>query len=729
MTLYPRSRPVLTRRQLLMWGGLGATSLLAACSSGSATTPTTASTTTTASSAASTSAAPTATSSIGQAPAAIGGSTATATAASSPAAGASTPGTAATPRAAGTPATSATSNVPKQLQEAPTLADQVKSGKLPPVAERVSQNPVVLTPVERVGKYGGTWRAALVGGQDTLWLDRTIGYENLVRWDTQWRAIIPNLAESFSGTPDAKEFTFKLRQGVKWSDGQPYTTDDIMFWFEDVFQNKELTPNKGNNPPTVTKVDQSTFKVTFAQPDGFFLNDLATASGGTYGNIALMPKHYLQQFHIKYNPQGIDQLIKQNGVDSWVKLFQSKGSTIPGTPYVARWSNADLPTMDGWRITAAYTGSNPQVTAERNPFYWKVDTAGNQLPYIDKVTYAVLQDPQVLVLKAAGGEIDMQDRNLATNQNKAVLTDNQQKGNYHFFETVPSQMNVMIIHLNQTHKNPAMRQLMQNKDFRIGLSYAINRQEIIDTVYVGQGEPWQGAPQRESAYYNEQLAKQYTEYDVAKANASLDKVLPKKDAQGFRLDANGQKLTFTVEVSTSNPDQVDVMKLVQGHWQKVGIDIQVKSEDRSLFYTRKNANEHDANVWTGGGGLDALWDARSFFPFSNESNWAEAWATYFTNPTGAGAQTPPEEPPAPAKQQMDIYHQIETSADQGKQIDLFKQILQIAQEQFYVIGISLISNGYGIVKNNMHNVPAKMFSTGGQWPNPAPTNPCTYFYE
>ncbi|MGN6813352.1 MAG: hypothetical protein ACTHMP_20995, partial [Thermomicrobiales bacterium] len=188
MTSYPRSRPVLTRRQLLIWGGLGATSLLAACSSGSAATPTTASTTTTASSAASTSAAPTATSNIGQAPAAIGGSTATATVASSPATGASTPGTAATPRAAGTPATSATSNVPKQLQEAPTLADQVKSGKLPPVAERVSQNPVVLTPVERVGKYGGTWRAALVGGQDTLWLDRTIGYENLVRWDTQWRA-------------------------------------------------------------------------------------------------------------------------------------------------------------------------------------------------------------------------------------------------------------------------------------------------------------------------------------------------------------------------------------------------------------------------------------------------------------------------------------------------------------------------------------------------------------
>ncbi|HET8627015.1 MAG TPA: ABC transporter substrate-binding protein [Thermomicrobiales bacterium] len=701
------TRVTLTRRDLLRLSGLaslgGMAALVTACGGGSAT-PTTAAQPTTA--AAKPTTAPT------QAAAATAAPTA---AAAQPTAGASQ-----------APA----ANTPSKFKEAPTLADQVKAGKLPPVEQRVPKNPLVLTPVEKAGTYGNTWRTALVGGQDTAWLTRTIGYQNLIRWDPQWQKTVPNIAESFESSPDAKEFTFKLRDGMKWSDGQPFGVDDVLFYAEDVYGNSELTTSKGSNPFTVTKVDDLTFKITFQKPNGLFLKNLATPTGQPSGEEwARYPAHYLKQFHKKYaDPAKLDQLIKQNNADSWVKLFQLKGSGVPGTPYDARWSNPDLPTLYAWKIVEPY-GAGNRVATERNPYFWKVDAEGNQLPYIDKVAYDVLQDPQPLILKISNGEVDMHVRHVNNAQNKSVFAQNQQKGNYHFFDEVPASMNTTTIAFNLTHKDPALRKLFQDKNFRIALSHAINRQQIIDTVFVSQGEPWQTGPRKESPYYNETLAKQYTEYDVAKANQILDQAGYKKGSDGQRLRLDGQKISFSVEVtSILNPFWTDVLKIVLQNWQAVGVNAQLKPEDRSLLYTRKGANEHDCVIWGGDGGMtDAILDPRWYFPFSDESNYAEAWYVWYQKPSNP--QTQPEEPPEATKKQMDLYTDgVLGTGDEAKQTEAFKQILQIAQDQFYVIGISLPGNGYGIQKNTFHNVPKSM---PGAWlyPDPAPTDPSQYYLD
>lgn len=635
--------------------------------------------------------------------------------------------------AAEAPAAEAPAAADTSAKEAPILAELVAAGTLPPVEERLPANPLTVDVVESLGQYGGTWRSGLRGGQDTAWLTRIMGYDFLVRWNPEWTEVVPNFAESYEVNAEATEFTFKLREGAKWSDGEPFTADDILFWYEDVFAYPEylaLHPMDsmwmgGGEPVRVEKVDDYTVKFVFAGPNGLFMQRLATPSGA---GPTRHPKHYCSQFHPKYNADNIDALIAENQATDWVNLYDLKCGNVPGTPYEAIWYNADLPSIHAWDVTTPYGGTSTQVVAERNAYYWKVDPEGRQLPYLDRLVAEIGEDVEVLVLRALNGEIDMQDRHIATLANKAVFADNMEAGGYHFFETIPSSMNQVAIALNLTHKDPVKREIFQNKDFRIALSHAINRQEIIDVVYVSQGEPYQLAPRPTSPFYNETLAKQYTEYDPDLANEILDGIFPDKNDQGIRLGPDGNPIVFDVELDATQAERIDTLGLVKGYWEAVGIQINVKPEDRSLMYTRKDGNEHDAVVWGGDGGLDVILEPRWYFPSSGESLYAQAWQVWFTNPTGEGALTQPEEPPAPVKEQMDLYNQIKATGDPAQQDALMKQILEITQDQFFAIGIALPVQGYGIVQNNFHNVPSPH---PGAWlyPNPGPTNPPQYWIE
>jgi len=204
--------------------------------------------------------------------------------------------------------------------EAPILAEQVAAGTLPALADRMPANPMVVQPHESVGKYGGTWRTALVGGADTAWLDRTVGYDYLVRYSEDWNEVIPNLAESYEASDDARSYTFKLREGTRWSDGEPFTADDIMFYIDDVSGNAELTPSRGDNPFTGEKIDDYTVKITFEKPNGLFLTELATPLGSGWTRY---PKHYLSQFHKTYNTENLDDLVEEAGAADWLELFRT----------------------------------------------------------------------------------------------------------------------------------------------------------------------------------------------------------------------------------------------------------------------------------------------------------------------------------------------------------------------------------------------------------------------
>jgi peptide/nickel transport system substrate-binding protein len=609
--------------------------------------------------------------------------------------------------------------------QAPTLDELVKAGKLPPVEQRLPEHPRVITPVERVGEYGGTWRSGMVGGSDRNWLFRIAGYEPLLAWDRDWTGKLePNLVETWSSNGDATEFSFTLRKGLKWSDGQPFTSEDVGFFVRDLATNKDLFPappdwlTVNDEVGTYEKVDDQTFKIRFAAPYGLFPQRLASVYGV---QIAMMAKHYCSQFLPAYNKDKLDGLVAAAGVKSWSELYIKKCGL--DTEANERWQNPERPVMEPWVIKQPYLGGATLVTLDRNPYYHKVDTAGNQLPYIDHLQVSVNADVQTLVLKTVNGEIDYQDRHINKNSNRAVFLDSAKQGNYRLVDEKNADMNTAIFSLNLNSKDPAKREIFNNKDFRIGLSYAIDRKAIIDSVYLGEGDPWQGGPRKEGPYYNEKLATQYLDYDEAKANEYLDKAYPKKNAQGVRLGPDGKPISFAILVIPALGDFVDAAQLVGQYWQKVGVDAKVQTVDRTLFYDRKDHNDHDATVFQGAGGMaDALLEPTFYFPFWNESLFAVAWGNWYASGGKSG-----EEPPAEVKKQMELYRQVKGVADVDKQKALMKEILDIAADQFYCFGISTPGPLYAVVKNNMHNIPVAFFSW--TYPSPVASGTEQYFFS
>ncbi|HEU5328788.1 MAG TPA: ABC transporter substrate-binding protein [Thermomicrobiales bacterium] len=719
----PRLPRVLTRRRFLSLTGLAAAGVVLTACGGTSATPTAA--TSTSSSAASTASSTTATAASTTAATTSAASAATSSATTSAATSSRASG--ATPAASGSPTTSSSSsssaaNIPTKFQEAPTLAEQVKAGKLPPVEQRLPKAPMVIQPIKSVGSYGGTWRTVYTGAADSAWFSRTVGYESLVRWDVDWKNLISDIATKYEVSSDGKEFTWHLRPGMKWSDGQPFGADDFVFWYEDVILNDQLTPVKptwfmtAGKLGKVVKVDDSTVKMVFEQPNGLLLKKLAMLGMGTF----IKPAHYAKKFHTKYNKAEVDKMVSDQHLADWAALFNKMVGTTPNVGD-ARWFNPELPTIFPWMVTSGI-GQGNQVAVVRNPYFWKVDPQGNQLPYIDGITYLLVEAGDVSLLKALNGEIDMDDRHFTSSTNKPVLTDNQQKGQYHFFTETPDSMNRFCVMFNFNHKDPVMKQIIQNVEFRIGLSYAIDRKSIIDTVYVGQGEPWQSAPLKQSPYYHERLATQYLEYDLDKAKQHLDKVLPQKGGDGMRLRPDGKPLQIAFEVNSTATDLIDVLKLVQKTWASVGVPFTIKSEDRALRTTRVTAADYDVVCDGGPGGIDAILGPYWYFPFADFNGFATQWALWWESGGTKG-----EEPTEPAKKQQQIYDQITVTPDPDKQKELMKQLLDITADQFWVIGACTVSEGYGLVKNNFFNVADHMFSSGQEYVNPGASMPEQFY--
>lgn len=616
-----------------------------------------------------------------------------------------------------TPSGPSSSHAPK---ESPVLATRVSAGSLPPLDKRLPARPFVQQTVERPGVYGGTWHTATLGPADVYWIVQCVGMETdtLAQWDYDLHTIGPQVAESFEISPDATTFTFRLRTGMRWSDGAPFTVEDILFAENDCNNySSDLSAAIGETPDPARKaekVDDHTVRITLERPDATFLG-----VGQTSKLQALInkPKHYLKKFHEKYNPKA-GELAKQHNVSSWMDLLAMYGS------WDSIWTNPDLPTViSAWVLKQGY-GQGTQVIFERNPYYYKVDGRGAQLPYLDRIVFDVISDTETMLLQATNGKFDMHMRHFNIPRNKPVLARSRDKGGYHFFDTTPGYMNATLLMLNLSHKDPVQREIFNNRDFRVGLSLAIDRPQIIDTVFARQGDPWQAAPSRSSDYYDRDLATQFATYDEAQAGRHLDRAgYARRDSHGRRLGPDGRPITITLEFATQiMPFWVDTVDLVKHYWEKVGITTEIKAEDRSLLYQRNLANEGDAYAWWGIGGAQPMAKSGSYLPNSTGYlRWAPGWADWYTSGGKDGVR-----PPEAARRQLHLWDELRGTGNAESRRRLMTEILRIAREQFWIIGIVTYPPGYGIANNNFHNIPKTIY-------NPAdfksPLNACQFFIK
>ncbi len=608
------------------------------------------------------------------------------------------------------PLTSITAQEGRRYGEAPMLAARVAAGELPPVEERLPLNPrVIALPGSQIGTYGGDFRDPFVG--DSFWSSQMVFWtfwKGLVSWNQDYSDWVPNIAESVDVNEDATVYTFHLREGLKWSDGVPFTADDVLFAVNDIMANEEINAGTfpagwlrpGNAAPLVEKIDDYTFTITFDVPYGMFLLNMCGWPGW---ELVTAPKHYLQQFHIDYNPDGIDELIAQTeGASDWVSLFQAHSAVGPGTDPAVISRDPNYPTLFPWIYTQPM-GTGTQFIAERNPYYYWVDAEGNQLPYIDRIIGTAYQDDETMLVDVLAGEYDTMAN--TTDEQRPLFFENEATSGLRIYPIQSEGGGTVSVMFNITH--PDFAHIFSQRDFRIGMSYAIDREEIIDIVYFGQGVPRQISPLENSPLYNEQLTNQYLDYDVDLANQYLDNVLPDRDADGWRIDpATGEKLSivFTVQSGDYGLRFSDVAELLKQYFADVGVDIIVDVVDNEIWTERRNENTMEATIFTGEGGygITAITDPRYFVPVHGQSIWGNAWNIWYLEPNNPAGVEPPQE----IQDLIHLYERVRQAPTSEERIALMQQVLQIAADNFWVIGISSASPSYRPLSARLANVPA-----------------------
>lgn len=583
-----------------------------------------------------------------------------------------------------------------KFNEAPMLAELVKQGKFPPVEQRLPKSPLVVTPVEEIGQYGGTWRRAWLGLSDQ-WGPNKICHEHLVMFDKGGTKVLPNIAESWKVSRDAKVYTFKIREGIKWSDGAPLTTDDVMFWYEDFILNKDLTPTvptwltAGGKPCKIVKVDTYTFRVEFEQANPLFLINICKSGGNQF----FLPKHYGKQFHIKYtSKEEVEKKAKDAGFQFWYQLFDARVSNSN-----AWLQNPELPVLHPWRNTTLPTATT--MIFERNPYYFKIDPAGNQLPYIDRIAHALVENREVITMKAVAGEIDMQTRHISL-PDYTLLMENRAKGNYRVLNWKQGVGSDVMICLNQNVKDPTLRKLFEDRRFRQALSVAINRDEIWKLVYLGMGKPRQCSLISGVAFYDPEWEKMWTEYDPKKANELLDRIgLNKRDRDGFRLRPDGKTLALTITF----PSGIfgawsDVLEMVKKYWESVGVKVAIQPVERSLYVTRCNAGDLEIGVWNFDRNAAVMSDPGRLLGTVTDGPWAPLYGQWYSTGGKGG-----EEPKGDIRKIYDFWDKAKATADEKQRERFFKEIINLHKRNIWMIGIVGELPQPVVVKNNFRNVP------------------------
>jgi peptide/nickel transport system substrate-binding protein len=584
----------------------------------------------------------------------------------------------------------------EELKEAPDLYAQVAQGKLAPVAERMPLEPRVVQVVEEIGTYGGTWRRVAVGPGDVGSWNHRLSYDCPLRYGPDGAVIEPHIIKGFEVSDDGAEFTLFLRKGHRFSDGEPFTADDLMYWYEDNATNEEMSPNgiggwlavEGEGV-VVTKVDDYTTKWSFVAPYGLFIAQMAATRYGWA--FSAYPKHYLQQFHPTYTKrEDVEKVATDEGYDNWMGLHGNRRS----------WRNPDLPSNKTW-IGVRLPPDIP-CSMERNAYYFLMDPEGNQLPYIDRIRMEVVENKDVLNLKAVAGAVDHQFRHLSW-ENFPLFVENAEQGDFRVVQWTLAQGANVCFAPNQNHEDPGIRELMETKEFRQALSVAIDREEMNEVIFMGLGTPRQASVVPSFPAFKPEHATAYAQYDPDLADELLDGIgLTERDSEGFRLRLDGEPLTINCEYAPVFGPWGDVIEMCANYWADVGIRVFPKEESRDLFSERGSAGTvQDMSVWM----MDrsAHFWLQPIFQMPIRGGTPASSGALYNDWYDSGGESG-EEPPDEVKKAYELVEAMKTATSDEELIAFASELLDLNAEELWYIGTVGLLPHVGVVKNNMRNV-------------------------
>ena len=614
--------------------------------------------------------------------------------------------------------------------ESPVLAELVAEGTLPPVAERVGPEPLVLEGIEGLGTYGGTWVHLGHSVRETFFMiSFRLSGSTLLRWSPQGYPIVPHVAKSYEVSPDNREFTFTLRRGMKWSDGHPFTADDILYFWQHhcldraVYSRVPDVFTSRGKPAEFVKIGDHCFKVAFPEPNGMFLARMAS---NDCVQMMSTPAHYLTAYHPTIGDRAlIRREMKARNVSSPKALY----SLIRGN------DNPEHPRLWPW-VYRKYQ-ADPPYAFVRNPYYFAVDPEGNQLPYVDRLLLDI-KSSDMIPLATADGAATLQTRSLRY-KDYTHLMSRRHGGNYEVLHwsrgggseyTFSFNLNRQI--LPDEPQAQQKRDLLNDRRFRQALSLAINRTEIIKAEYNGRAEPAQPAPGPESPFYEASLYRAFVNYDPERANRLLDEIgLSRRDSGGFRTFPDGSRMTFYLDADTYHG--AGPAPLIVDDWADVGVRVILRVRSRRLFDTSLYARKHEIYIEAAHMVDNPILHPRHYVP-SGGSAYAYGFARWYLSgglygrpeAAGPGAIEPP--PGHPLRRTMEVYEEACQYVDVADQARVFREALKIAAENTWTAGICTPPPTLAVRKNGFHNVPDHL-AESFEYLSPANAGIETFYFD
>lgn len=468
-----------------------------------------------------------------------------------------------------------------KFNEAPMLKTRVAAGELPPVEKRLPQDPLVAQPVEGIGTYGGALNLVGVGMLEQAdFLSCVSNFTFTASLHGANNIDQPAAFKKVTLSEDGKTLMVYMREGLKWSDGVPCTADDVLFWWEDEVLDERIVPygysvsgwKAGGEVPVVEKINDYQIRFTFAAPKW---NAPVMFTEIQYLGANILPKHVLKKYHKRYNPE-VEKLAKEKGYDDWAQLF----SVMRKLPYFApKEANLEVPTLAPWIMKNQLADGT--TLWERNPYFYQIDTQGNQLPYLDTVKSVSVGNTELYKLKVLSGEVDFASR--LSLEAYPLLAEEAKRGKFRIVlaptDTYPAHA---LFRVNraffQTGEDEVLGKILYDDRFSQALSLAIDRDYINETLFYGQGTPRQNTMHPSVPLYKEEWARAYADYDLKRANQLLDEMgLKWADHKKWRLRPDGNALAVELTMPTDYvADIVPITEIVVDQWRDIGVIVNVK---------------------------------------------------------------------------------------------------------------------------------------------------------